>query len=826
MQGYLNLVGSRIKSQKKRYIILIQKQLEIYKTKKEYEANKPPKQIYKINGYTVSVYEPRKKKKKDRKFYFRLTHKQFGTINFSTHDRSNGIQWLKCFKSCNQKTPRTNNLPTYKPKLHLLDNLGDFKFLKTNYLLSKMAKANKIFFQGTIVYKDPQNFYFDEFFCTLTQEKLILLPQPKVKEIRNEIDTKIEIEVSNIELICLTSDNDDQYKITIKIYNETPKYLTSDNVVTVLIIYHILQFLNHPDFEDFLKNGPIQTTEQIYHLFCPLICKIFEITSNFKQKLSDLQYPNLEKTQSLWFEKIVAYFSQKIPLQIISQSNSNSQSLQSLIIILCLILWLLPDPIFNYDFNQFEELYNPSDTLTEIIKKFVKNFQSCKPITQEILGCVFLITHTLWNDLNSPILKKFAQFFSNIIHFVKIGPSNTIEEQILYSKKNNSYIIFIITNAPILFNNTLSSNKNCKMFQNLNINEEYHNMVKEIYPTLQSQNNTLSKIKYNNNNFNVGDQKVETVIKIKTNIERVKSNELPETKKEKVRTYSTISNPQISGYIQSMNRSKSCSMDSSNLHEKVTIQKSLSHEEVTKIDVNGNSKQSEISKANDINPNPNKNLYLTQNQTKEKLGNWDQDSEICSENEIATDMEEETQEESYVNKLYHYYDKTLPLLPRNEFHSLRAMEETEEENYFPQNKLEPIMDIFSEEMKHLDSAFDYLLLLKNPNKLQKENLQQYQLFEKILDIISFEMITIGLDITQDYSEFSQINETILSKFCKRNTVKAPILEQLNIPLNNIVNDDQLALKQFNKQNKGFEKLKNKNRFGRKWRLKQKTRKKY
>ncbi|KAJ6230940.1 hypothetical protein M0813_06319 [Anaeramoeba flamelloides] len=839
-----------LKSQKKRYFVLVEKRLEAYKTEKDYKSKKSPQKTYDTKGYVPSVYEPTKKKKKDTKFYFRLTHKKLGSINFSTQDRSNGIQWLKCFKSGTQKVQRrksstASKYPTNKPKLSLLENLEDFTFLKSNYLLLQTTKENKIFFQGNIFYKDPEINFAEEFFCTLTQQKLTLLrlaiipknqnqnknekenvkekekekeneyeknqnekEKEKENEKHNESRNKIEIKVSNIELITLTSDNEDQYKIIVKINNEKPKYLTSKNVVTILMVYHSLQFLHHPNYEEFLKNGPIQTTEQIHRLFYPLISKIFEIILILKNDFYAIHYDNLQKKQSMWIEKIVDYFSQKLPLQIISKSSTDNQSLQSLIMILSLILWLLPDPIFDYDFDQFNDLYDNSETLNEVMKKFVYNYKKCKPITREILGCVFLMAHILWTDLNFPILKKISQFFTNYIHFVKIEPNNPIEKQISYAKKHISYILFIISSAPILFYDKWSSIQDWTMGRTLKINESYNDLIKELYPTLNGENDKNGiKSKKRNSNKN------------KSNNDNDEEN--------------------------NNNTNENNQKKTSNGKNSIKIDKSLSQGENLNQNNNNDSRNTK-NETKSTNTSSEQKINISNNQINEKSDSEDLEIHVHSETEPTTDMEEQTREESVINKLYLYFDKPLPLLPTSELkvkcifpHMIenggergrgeeykqeeRGEEEEKEvkKNHFQKHEVEKIFTKFSPDMLNINKALESINLLKNNEKLKKENIQPHILFEQILDTICFEMAIIGLDTTQDYSEFLHVSEMILTKFVMQKIVKAPILEKLNISIFKTSNDDQLALRQLELQKKELEKRKNKNRIRRRFTIKKK-----
>ncbi|KAJ3446137.1 DNA polymerase zeta catalytic subunit [Anaeramoeba flamelloides] len=895
MEGYLYQVGSLLKSQKKRYFVLVEKRLKVYKTEKEYKSKKSPQKTYDTKGYVPSVYEPTKKKKKDTKFYFRLTHKKLGSINFSTQDRSNGIQWLKCFKSGAQKVARrksstSSKYPTKKPKLSLLDNLEDFTFLKTNYLLLETIKEKKIFFQGNIFYKDPEKNFAEEFFCNLTRQKLTLLPltnipknqkekekekeneneneKEKENEKKNEDKSKIEIEVSKIELISLTSDNEDQYKITIKMYNEKPKYLTSKNVVTILMVHHSLQFLHHPNYEEFLKNGPIQTTEQIHRLFYPLISKIFEIILILKNDFSVINYDNLQKKQNMWIEKIADYFSQKFPLQIISKSSIDNQSLQSLIMILSLILWLLPDPIFDYDFDQFNDLYDNSETLNEVIKKFVYNYKKCKPITREILGCVFLMAHILWTDLNFPILKKISQFFTNYIHFVKIEPTNPIEKQISYSKKHISYILFIISSAPILFYDKWSSIQDWTMGRTLKINESYNDLIKELYPTLNGENdnnekkskkrNSNSNKSYSENdgknykNSNENNQKKtnssnnasksnndndnntkQPFTNIRPYIEKITANNTHDEKKKKI----------ISSSYPNINLQENETVKFNSEIKIVKIDKSLSQGENLS-QYNNSDSQNIKNESKSTNTSSEQKINIPNNQINEKSDSEDLEISIHSETEPTTDMEEQTNEESVINKLYLYFDKPLPLLPTNEFKAksifsqrmeegggekegeekgkgMKEEEKEEKKNHFQKHEVEKVFTKFSPDMLNINKALEYIKLLKNTEKLKKENIQPHLLFEKILDTICFEMTLIGLDTTQDYSEFLHVSEMILTKFVIQKIVKAPILEKLNISIFKTSNDDQLALRQLELQKKELEKRKNKNRIRRRFTIKKK-----
>ncbi|KAJ3427806.1 hypothetical protein M0812_25436 [Anaeramoeba flamelloides] len=914
MEGYLYQVGSLLKSQKKRYFVLVEKRLEAYKTEKEYKSKKSPQKTYDTKGYVPSVYEPTKKKKKDTKFYFRLTHKKLGSINFSTQDRSNGIQWLKCFKSGTQKVQRrksstASKYPTNKPKLSLLENLEDFTFLKSNYLLLQTTKENKIFFQGNIFYKDPEINFAEEFFCTLTRQKLTLLrlaiipknqkqnenekenvkerekereneheknqnekekEKEKANEKHNESRNKIEIKVSNIELITLTSDNEDQYKIIVKINNEKPKYLTSKNVVTILMVYHSLQFLHHPNYEEFLKNGPIQTTEQIHRLFYPLISKIFEIILILKNDFYVIHYDNLQKKQSMWIEKIVDYFSQKLPLQIISKSSTDNQSLQSLIMILSLILWLLPDPIFDYDFDQFNDLYDNSETLNEVMKKFVYNYKKCKPITREILGCVFLMAHILWTDLNFPILKKISQFFTNYIHFIKIEPNNPIEKQISYTKKHISYILFIISSAPILFYDKWSSIQDWTMGRTLKINESYNDLIKELYPTLSGENDK-SRIKSkkrnsnknksnnvndgeNNNNTNENNQKKTSNRKnsSKGNNENDNNSEQLSTdiqaKNEKITTNNTHDEKKkkkISASCPNINLQENESVKFNSEKKLVKIDKSLSQGENLNQNNNNDSRNTK-NETKSTNTSSEQKINISNNQINEKSESEDLEIHVHSETEPTTDMEEQTREESVINKLYLYFDKPLPLLPTSELkvkcifpHMIenggergRGEEDKQEErgeeeekevkkNHFQKHEVEKVFTKFSPDMLNINKALESINLLKNNEKLKKENIQPHILFEKILDTICFEKAIIGLDTTQDYSEFLHVSEMILTKFVMQKIVKAPILEKLNISIFKTSNDDQLALRQLELQKKELEKRKNKNRIRRRFTIKKK-----
>ncbi|KAJ6237069.1 sesquipedalian [Anaeramoeba flamelloides] len=750
MESYLSF-GSRIKSQKKRYLVLQGKTLVVYKSEKEFKSKKTPKQEINIFGYKCSRFDPPKKKKKNVKFYFKLEHFLSGNIFFSTEDHSIGAKWVECLKSYNPKSSnktvssvvtKPEKLPSVQSNPKLLDDLEGIEFLKSSYFFSNQAKENKIFHLQSLIYNDSMNFISEEYFCILTLNKLLLKPFSVSSE------NQLTIEYSKIERIRFISDTDQNYKLVLKKTNRTPIFIISDNPFSIIMFYLCLNFLKEPKISSYINYGPIKTHENINQIFHPLLKKMFQIIVEMKKDFSVLGYEKIKTEQNLWIQKIEEYFSQQNIFQIIENSSTDPQSLQCLVSILCYIFWLLPDPIFQFDHENFEELYEPSNEKAENnIKRFLKNFDSCKPMIKEIISCSFLMIHLIWKEIDYPILRNLSQFTSTLIHFVKMDQSLETEVLLNISQRHFSYIAFIISNAPVLFYDKWDVMKNIIMGREFVIKEEYKNLVKEL--------------------FEINETEKEIIKESEKEIEKEKeNNKLKENQKEEKQNENKN--------IQKVN--KILSNESINTTQK---------DNQTTTSSPSTSINNEESSAN-LNQNlETSSVTSNQSRTKENIIE-DQaiQTKAYQEEEPGSDIEDQNEEETVIKSLHEYFDKPLPLLPISE----TGLSEMYTLPHISEQQTNQIMDLFTSNFNILNNSEALLASLLSNEVVENPK----QLIEQILDVYCYEFHAVGLDICQDYSEFEYLTEKMIDKCIETKPVNAPLLVQLNIPLTKTKKDKDIS----------------------------------
>ncbi|KAJ3446589.1 protein rcc2 [Anaeramoeba flamelloides] len=770
---------ARIKSQKKRYLVLQGKTLVVYKSEKEFKSKKTPKQEINIFGFKCSKCDRLKKKKKDVKFYFKLEHFLSGNIFFSTEDHSLGMKWVERLKSYNTKSSnktvssvvtKPEQLPDIQPNPKLLQDLKGSEFLKSSFFFSSQVKENKIFHLQSLIYNDSMNFISEEYFCLLTFDKLLLKPFSVSSE------NQLAIEYSKIERIRFISDTDENFKLMIKKSNSPPIFIISDNPFSIIMFYVCLNFLKEPKINSYINYGPIKSHQNINQIFHPLLKKMFQIIVEMKKDFSVFNYQKMKMGQNLWILKIDEYFSQQNIFQIIDNSSTDPQSLQCLISVLSYIFWLLPDPIFQFDHENFEELYEPSNDKAENnIKRFLKNFDSCQPIIKEIISCSFLMIHLIWKEMDYPILRTLSQFTSTLIHFVKMDQSLETEVLLNISQRHFSYIAFIISNAPVLFYDKWDTMKNIIMGREFVIKEEYKILVKEL--------------------FKINETEKEIMKKNEIEKEKEKENNKPQEEHNKKENQNEEKQNENKS-IQKINKILSNESINTNQKDNQTTSSSTStsiNNEESSANINQNLETSSITS--------------NQSRTKENIiEDQATQTKTYQEEEPGSDVEDKNEEETAIKMLHEYFDKPLPLLPITE----TCLSGLYTPPHISEQQTNQIMDLFTSEFNILNNSEALLASLLSNEVVENPK----QLIEQILDVYCYEFHAVGLDICQDYSEFEYLTEKMIDQCIETKPVSAPLLVQLNIPLTKTKKDQDISFI-LNKENekkkthgKFFKKIRN------------------
>ncbi|KAJ6255281.1 synovial sarcoma associated ss18 protein [Anaeramoeba flamelloides] len=327
--------------------------LSEYNSQKDHTLGKSSNKELDLRGYTCVRYDPPKKHRKEQpKFYFKLQHfLPTSPIQFCTPNHQTGELWISKISQAVSFEPQNKNEEPINHKNPQPKKNESF-FLSPGELFPKRDNF-KLIYLSDLFYKNSTNFVSDRYVCVLSLKEIIFIPT------QESVGTKMSIILESIENIKIFSDENEGFQILIQQINQETCFLISHEMEKILILYTLINLLITNELPTLVSTGPIRTIEQINVILLSIFNKIFDLVIKSKDSKESFRFQTFRKSQeNSNSSNLTNFLSQQNPFALFDSLQTNSQSLHLLIQNLLLICWRLPRPIFGHTFKNFYTLYD------------------------------------------------------------------------------------------------------------------------------------------------------------------------------------------------------------------------------------------------------------------------------------------------------------------------------------------------------------------------------------------------------------------------------------------------------------------------------------
>ncbi|KAJ3449235.1 dual adapter for phosphotyrosine and 3-phosphotyrosine and 3-phosphoinositide [Anaeramoeba flamelloides] len=801
VEGFLWKQEKNWKDWKKRYIVLQNDKLKCYKSLRKFKNKKQPLTDITLIGYGCTEYLPsnekEKKKLKKFKFLIQLIHPDFPKYYFASPDFATGRRWMgNLIRSCKwakenfikkhgqsisvnihgsdakskkkQETLKKLNLET-KPLFDLSKQSLETNTPKQPLIIKsqenlvigikppnlinsrienlfKLKKKDtsqpikKLFMICKLEYREASSSIQDERLCIMTESKLNFLSLDP-----NSIQKKREFLIDGFQNSEIEIKKNNEYHLKFNRQKKPPIILVSNNPYLIFIISMVFSVIKNKNLLKTFVSSACYRKKVFLKLPRDICIKIVDMLTSLKQqknkKIFSLEL--LFQNNYLKVPKLIKILKKKNFKELISKMPSDIDSLISLIQLLIIIFWTIPDPVVNIDTNFntpiFEEIDDPFniDILNEMeeektLKKDprLNDFYNEEENEQINIG---KIQHFL-ELLSSTLGNTFFCIFQTIIYLNQ-----------LFEIENNLNFVTIALIQLVHFYQTKDD---------VDINEMVFNIeqqkivltfmlkqIKQIFKTFDLKLNfpTLENGK---------EREKEIEIQIETLV--IKKNKQWEIN-EKEDTFNEFENELLK--IESSDPKKTKSIKSDQYSDSAFSNGKLSYNSKNTLNNNSSNNQESLqtSSVGTLGLGSmftfNNNIYHS-----ELLGGYDiiRSRSIFDVSENKSPQNDD--EKSIYPQLSHYYSQPLPLIPIDEQMSKDIMDLNEVKQ---KQKRENVKLLLNDDLINLNKAEHGLkYFLKKDSTLKVK-----QALADILEILCYEAAVIGLESAQDFTEFSDYFES-------------------------------------------------------------------
>ncbi|KAJ3442075.1 tandem ph domain containing protein [Anaeramoeba flamelloides] len=373
---------------------------------------------------------------------------------------------------------------TILQNLHLKNTFSTFKEENSFLLSSKdiflnSKSENKVLYIGLISILNTLTFKMDDYLCLLsnTQAEFIELTgsvQPTILKYS---------EITNLRIITGTQN---QSKLMISRKMNTPISIISEDSSQILFIFGILQLLSNQTTFNTISNSLLENENDIVKLFFPLIKRLFQMILETQSPRQNIfNFKNFITLQSRCQEILSKYSKQSDPLWIIDNITNDCAGLQTILSLLVLITWRLPDPLFKVTVKDSLKLYDQNRSEEENIKCFLEYYFLLPSYSRTIFGTIFLITHLILIELsNQNFIDVLNMLLFNTIHFMEIKPNFDGDQLFEIINSQTSYIELLTLYAPVFFYDCWGLLKGHVFNSQISIEEKFiyfHNELQKIF---------------------------------------------------------------------------------------------------------------------------------------------------------------------------------------------------------------------------------------------------------------------------------------------------------------------------------------------------------
>ncbi|KAJ6246100.1 dual adapter for phosphotyrosine and 3-phosphotyrosine and 3-phosphoinositide [Anaeramoeba flamelloides] len=421
VEGFLWKQEKNWKDWKKRYIVLQNDKLKCYKSLRKFKNKKQPLTDITLIGYGCTEYLPsnekEKKKLKKFKFLIQLIHPDFPKYYFASPDFATGRRWMgNLIRACKwakenfikkhgqsisvnihgsdakskkkQETLKKLNLEkkplfdlskqsleTNTPKQPLIiksqenlvigikpPNLINSR-IENLFKLKKKDTSQpikKLFMICKLEYREASSSIQDERLCIMTESKLNFLSLDP-----NSIQKKREFLIDGFQNSEIEIKKNNEYHLKFTRQKKPPIILVSNNPYLIFIISMVFSVIKNKNLLKTFVSSACYRKKVFLKLPRDICIKIVDMLTSLKQqknkKIFSLEL--LFQNNYLKVPKLIKILKKKNFKELISKMPSDIDSLISLIQLLIIIFWTIPDPVVNIDTNFntpiFEEIDDP-----------------------------------------------------------------------------------------------------------------------------------------------------------------------------------------------------------------------------------------------------------------------------------------------------------------------------------------------------------------------------------------------------------------------------------------------------------------------------------